>query len=321
MAQHTLCATALHESRRTAEMGMERLYETACQQISAGGVQFVEDVGAWPKHFGAVNSPSMKLLVAQSAIFECLWCAKKTTRAMFSHAGAQSVFASEHVRCVTRALQARCTAASERERMAIPTTRSQPWMRGLPHSADHFEIELLEAPSRDCLQPQCNQIPLTNAKWLKGALDLSFLLVRRLLFLLLLFLLLLLVVNGFCVLSPKLRVFRPSPPCNIFALGSSTHDMKRVATEKLAVQRHARAEGHVLAWRSGCSLAEARHRHLGSQKGHQRGGQEALLFPPLPVSPWAVLLGGLGLSGTNSKVSFNLNVFLHFSVFICFGLF
>ena len=46
-----------------------------------------------PYH-GAVTSPSMKLLVAQSAIFECLWCAQ-TTRTMFSHAGGRVFFCVE----------------------------------------------------------------------------------------------------------------------------------------------------------------------------------------------------------------------------------
>ena len=51
----------------------------------------MEDVGLAITLRGAVTSPSMKLLVTQSAIFVCLLCAQ-TTHAMFAHAGAQSFF-------------------------------------------------------------------------------------------------------------------------------------------------------------------------------------------------------------------------------------
>ena len=47
---------------------------------------FISWTLAWHKHYGAVTSTSMKLLVAQSAIFECLWCAE-TSRPQFAHAG------------------------------------------------------------------------------------------------------------------------------------------------------------------------------------------------------------------------------------------
>ena len=58
---------------------------------------FVEDLGL-AKTLGAVTSPSMMLLVAQSTVFECLWCAQ-TTCAMLAHAGARSLFfASKHAR-------------------------------------------------------------------------------------------------------------------------------------------------------------------------------------------------------------------------------
>ena len=36
--------------------------------------------------------------------------------------------------------------------MAIPT-RTQPQMRGLPHIAESFKIEIFEARSRDCSKP------------------------------------------------------------------------------------------------------------------------------------------------------------------------
>ena len=66
-------------------------HENAWQQVNAGGVQFVEAFGLvitlW-----AVTSPSMKLLVAQSAIFECLWCAQTSCAMFASWCPAQSFF-------------------------------------------------------------------------------------------------------------------------------------------------------------------------------------------------------------------------------------
>ena len=64
----------------------------------------------WQKHYGAAISPIMKLFVAQSAIYKCLWCTP-TTRAMFAHAGAQSLFLrrNKHA-CVARTLRPPCTA-------------------------------------------------------------------------------------------------------------------------------------------------------------------------------------------------------------------
>ena len=107
-----------------------------------------------------VTSPSTKLLVAQSAIFECLWCAQ--TLAQCLRMLSRRFFASKHAR------QRRATAAAtmyccrhERERVAIPT-RSQPQMRGLPHVAENFGIEMFAARPRDCLQPHCCQPPLAD---------------------------------------------------------------------------------------------------------------------------------------------------------------
>ena len=85
------------------------------------------------------TSPSMKLLAAKSALFECLWCAH-TTRAMFAHAGAQIFFASKHARLRrTNATATLYCCRHERERLAIPR-RSQLLMRGLACIAKNFKI-------------------------------------------------------------------------------------------------------------------------------------------------------------------------------------
>ena len=72
---------------------------------------------------------------------------------MCAHAGANSFFLRRVMRaCVSRALRlARALrpplTSVKRERLAIPT-RSQPSMRGPPHIAENFEIEILEARCR-----------------------------------------------------------------------------------------------------------------------------------------------------------------------------
>ena len=81
----------------------------------------------------------MKMLVAQSVIFECFWCAQ-TTHVVCAHVGAQSFFLRRGAHaCVARALRQSCIA-DKRERLAIPT-RSQPQMRGLPQVAKKFKID------------------------------------------------------------------------------------------------------------------------------------------------------------------------------------
>ena len=91
---------------------------------------------AWPKHHGTVTSRSMMLLVTQRANFECLWCAQ-TTRAMCSHAGAQSFFFVE-ARSLRRASATatlyRC--CRQRDYMAI--------QQGASHTAEHYEMDLLD---------------------------------------------------------------------------------------------------------------------------------------------------------------------------------
>ena len=72
-----------------------------------------------------------------------------------AHAGAQFFLRRSTHACVARTLRPLCTAV-ERDRMAIPTRR-QPSMRGLPHIAKNFELELLEARSGDGLQTDCCQ--------------------------------------------------------------------------------------------------------------------------------------------------------------------
>ena len=84
---------------------------------------------AWQRRYGAVTSPSMKLLLAQSAIFECLWCAQ-TARAVFAFACAQTFFSSKYARL--RRASHRCA--------------------GLPRMEEIYKIDLVEAHSRDCLQ-------------------------------------------------------------------------------------------------------------------------------------------------------------------------
>ena len=77
----------------------------------------------WPgdNTFRAVTFPSVKLPVAQSAIFECFWCAQ-TTYVVCAHAGAQSFFfASRHAR-LRRASATGHSAA--RPGQAAPTSDS-----------------------------------------------------------------------------------------------------------------------------------------------------------------------------------------------------
>ena len=58
----------------------------------------------WPGNNtnGAVTSPSTKLLVAQSTIFECLWCAQ-STHVVCAHAGANRLFFASRHACLRRA--------------------------------------------------------------------------------------------------------------------------------------------------------------------------------------------------------------------------
>ena len=105
---------------------------------------------AWHKHHGAVASPSMKLLVAQSAIFKCLWYAQRPLAQCLRMLARRYFIASKHAHaCVARMLRLPCSAV-------VMSVSAWPFQRGASHRCAGFhilqniKIELVEALSRDC---------------------------------------------------------------------------------------------------------------------------------------------------------------------------
>ena len=96
----------------------------------------MEDL-AWHNQNGAVRSHRMKVLVpfsnacgARGPLAQCL---RMLARKVF--------FATKHARLrrASAAATLYCCCRNERERSAI-STRSHPWIRGLPHVAENIKV-------------------------------------------------------------------------------------------------------------------------------------------------------------------------------------